>query len=110
MIYCIEVTPDKCTDGNPCYMARVRELPGCMSDGNTVAEALENISAALSLYVQALRKRGMEIPAGQPQAQWHTRFVDNGTLVNLPTMTTVEHGTMIVRSRYGEKGASRWLY
>ena len=35
------------------YVADVPELPGCMSQGKTVEEALENVREAIELYLEA---------------------------------------------------------
>ncbi len=46
-----EVTPEECTDGAQCYVARVTELPGCESHGDTPEEALANLMDAQRLYL-----------------------------------------------------------
>ena len=40
------VTLEECSDGSPCYVARVIELPGCASHGDTPDQALENLEDA----------------------------------------------------------------
>jgi len=39
------------------YFARVNELEGCVSQGETYEEALENIKEALELYLEALSEK-----------------------------------------------------
>jgi predicted RNase H-like HicB family nuclease len=39
------------------YVADVPELPGCISQGRTVEEALKNVREAISLYVEASPRR-----------------------------------------------------
>lgn len=41
------------------YVADVPELPGCMSQGKTMDEALENIRDAIKGYLAVLEKRGI---------------------------------------------------
>ena len=48
------------------FLATVPELPGCMSDGETRAEALTNVEDAIECWVAAARKLGRAIPAPQP--------------------------------------------
>ena len=36
------------------YTVYVPSLPGCLSEGETVEEALENIQEALELYLEAI--------------------------------------------------------
>ncbi|MFA4647733.1 type II toxin-antitoxin system HicB family antitoxin [Pyrococcus kukulkanii] len=35
------------------YVVYVENLPGCMSQGETIEEALRNIAEAISLYLEA---------------------------------------------------------
>ena len=37
-------------DENEIYIARVPELPGCLTEGDTLEEVLENIKEAIELY------------------------------------------------------------
>jgi predicted RNase H-like HicB family nuclease len=47
--------------GEYCF-ATVEELPGCMSDGATQAEALTNIREAMELWIEGKIEAGAEIP------------------------------------------------
>lgn len=44
------------------YVARVLEFPGCLSEGGTPNEAIENIEEALRLVVQVMVESGQAIP------------------------------------------------
>ena len=44
------------------YIAEVPELPGCLSDGETRAEALENAEDAMRAWIETARELGREIP------------------------------------------------
>jgi predicted RNase H-like HicB family nuclease len=44
------------------YVVNVPALPGCVSQGDTRAEALENIREAIALYVQDCREAGDPVP------------------------------------------------
>jgi predicted RNase H-like HicB family nuclease len=44
------------------YVASVPALPGCVSQGNTRTEALNNIREAIELYVEDCREAGDPIP------------------------------------------------
>jgi predicted RNase H-like HicB family nuclease len=44
------------------FWAEVPALPGCLSQGETIEEALENIKEAIESHVIALRDEGEEIP------------------------------------------------
>ena len=43
-------------------VAEVPSLPGCISQGKTREEALENVREAISLHEEVLRDRGEPIP------------------------------------------------
>jgi predicted RNase H-like HicB family nuclease len=43
-------------------VAEVPSLPGCISQGKSRDEALENVREAISLHVEVLRERGEPIP------------------------------------------------
>jgi predicted RNase H-like HicB family nuclease len=44
------------------YVASVPALPGCVSQGDTRAEALTNIREAIELYVDDCREAGDPVP------------------------------------------------
>jgi len=60
--YEVSVTPDKCTDGSDCYLARIVELPGCESHGDTPEEALANLEDAKNLFITSMIEDGVEPP------------------------------------------------
>lgn len=43
-------------------IAEVPSLPGCLSQGKTKKEALENIQEAIDLHIEVLQERGELIP------------------------------------------------
>lgn len=49
-------------DPEPGYTVTVPALPGCISCGDSLEEALENIKDAISLYIRDCLKHGEEIP------------------------------------------------
>jgi antitoxin HicB len=49
-------------DEDGVFVARVPELPGCVSDGKTKAEALKNIREAIEGYVETLHDEGWSLP------------------------------------------------
>lgn len=44
------------------YLIEFPDLPGCMSDGETIEEAIENGRDALRCWVQAMQDAGRAIP------------------------------------------------
>ncbi len=49
-------------DEDGVYVAQVLSLAGCIFQGKTRAEALENIKYAIRGYIESLRKQGEPIP------------------------------------------------
>ena len=44
------------------YVAYVPALKGCVSQGKTKAEALNNIKEAMEVYIEALLEDGLAVP------------------------------------------------
>lgn len=57
--YSVSVTPERCTDGSMCYMARVVELPGCESHGDTPEQARHHLKEAMSLFIGSMLDDGI---------------------------------------------------
>ena len=60
--YCIRLTENISEDGTTVYFAENPELPGCMSDGITSKEAIENLRDARIDYIQVLLLRKSRVP------------------------------------------------
>ena len=59
--YPVLVEPLAVEDGGG-FIATVPDLPGCMSDGETPAEAIENVMDAIEEWLGVARSLGREIP------------------------------------------------
>lgn len=44
------------------WLVDVPELPGCMADGATPAEALENVEIVIAEWIETAKKLGRSIP------------------------------------------------
>ena len=44
------------------FIAEVPELPGCMADGSTAAEAIENSEIIITEWIETAVELGREIP------------------------------------------------
>ena len=49
-------------DEDGVYVAEVPSLPGCISQGRTRTEAIENIKEAIAGYLESLQAHGDPIP------------------------------------------------
>lgn len=44
------------------YTVEVPSLPGCISEGDTIEEALANIKEAIELHIESMIAHGEEVP------------------------------------------------
>jgi antitoxin HicB len=49
-------------DEDGVFVAEVPSLPGCISQGRTRTEALENVREAIALYLESLDQHGDPVP------------------------------------------------
>lgn len=59
MTYTLVLDPDGDKGG---FTVRVPTLPGCITEGETVEECVENARDAVKLYVEDLRASGEPVP------------------------------------------------
>ena len=57
------------------WFARVRELPGCMSQGETAEDAIANIQEAMHLWLEVSLEQGDAIPEPRPDEEYSGKFV-----------------------------------
>ena len=64
------------------YVATVPALRGCMSQGETVAQACENLEEAISLYLEHLLEAGESLPPDLAAASGIARIDVRGKSVS----------------------------
>ncbi len=57
------------------WFARVRELPGCMSQGETADDAVANIQEAMHLWLEVSLEQGDAIPEPRTEEEYSGKFV-----------------------------------
>jgi predicted RNase H-like HicB family nuclease len=57
--YPITLYPDNEEGG---YVVEIEDLPGCLSQGETLEEAIANINEARELWIETIYETGGEIP------------------------------------------------
>ena len=57
------------------WFACVRELPGCMTEGDTENDALMMLEDAMRSWIEVALERGMRIPEPKPEPAYSGRFV-----------------------------------
>ena len=50
------------SEEDACYVVNVPELPGCMTDGDTIEEAAKNAEEAIESYLMTLKDLKKEFP------------------------------------------------
>jgi len=63
--YKIQIRPE--TDGT--YTVIVPSLPGCLTFGNTIEEAIEMAKEAIEVYIESLAARGKKIPVDKDEIE-----------------------------------------
>ena len=61
-------------DEDGIYVARVPELPGCVSDGKTKKEALKNIREAIEGYIETLHAEGSAFTQSHQRRDGNCRY------------------------------------
>jgi antitoxin HicB len=69
--YIIELQPDP-KEG---WFVRVKELPGCMSQGDTAEEAVQMIQDAMRGWLEVALEAGNPIPEPRPEEDYSGKFV-----------------------------------
>jgi predicted RNase H-like HicB family nuclease len=63
MKFTVLLTPDRTAGG---YVAECPTIPGCISEGDTVEDALANIKEAIEGCLESLAANQQELPEEQP--------------------------------------------
>lgn len=72
--YTIEVQKDT-TDGYTAYVARVVELPGCMTQAETFEELGEMIQDAMRAWIEVALEEGIPVPEPRREEEYSGKFV-----------------------------------
>ena len=70
------------------YYAKVPDLPGCITTGNSLSDAIEQITDAMNGWLVVAEDEGEPIAQPTQQEQLH---VDAGTLCSLISADTIEY-------------------
>lgn len=71
LAYPITLTPEP--EGG--FTAEAKDLPGCITQGETAEEALENVEEAKALWLETALESGAPIPLPSHQGEFSGRFV-----------------------------------
>lgn len=69
--YTIRIIPEK-TGG---FFAEIEELPGCMTQGDTIEEIMKNIEEAKELWLEVAIEEGIEIPQPKELEEYSGKFL-----------------------------------
>jgi predicted RNase H-like HicB family nuclease len=65
--YAVDIRPLSDEDGGG-FVAIIPELPGCMADGDTAAEALTRAQDAIASWIEEALRLGRAVPAPKAYA------------------------------------------
>lgn len=71
--YPITIYPD--SDPEVGYVVEIKDLPGCMTQGETVDEAMSNIEEARQLWIEAVYEQGNDIPLPSTENHYSGRVL-----------------------------------
>ena len=60
------------------YTVMVPSLPGCVTFGDTVEEAMEMARESIELYIESLKKHGDKIPEKERILEYHLTIETDG--------------------------------
>ena len=72
--YTIEVFRDD-DEQNPGWVARVVELPGCITQGDTFEELGEMVEDAMRLWIETAIEDGLDVPEPRPEESYSGKFI-----------------------------------
>lgn len=73
MQYTYKIMLHKAPEGG--YTVSVPALPGCITEGDNVDQAIAMAKEAIELYVEELQSRGMEIPDDSDTLEYSLNLV-----------------------------------
>lgn len=73
--YTIVITHDRDDEGNAGFVAEVKELPGCISQGGTLEEAAARVRDAMEGWISVALEDGVEIPEPRDPKAFSGRFL-----------------------------------
>ena len=59
------------------FLVEVPELPGCMADGITYIEAVENAETAIKMWIEVANEIGREIPKPKGKLMYAQSYLVN---------------------------------
>ena len=74
------------------FVAEIEDLPGCLTQGETVEEAMKNIEEACQLWIEAAYEDEVEIPIPRTDEEYSGKF-----LVRIPKSL---HRKLAKQARY----------
>ena len=82
-VYTAVFTP---SENNAKIYARVPDLPGCVTTGHDIQDAMEQITDAASGWLVVAEDEGLEIPSAAPQSRIPRKEGDTLSLVRVDTI------------------------
>lgn len=69
------------------YFARVPDLPGCVTTGDTLEDAIDQITDAASCWLVVAEDKGLPIPAATPQRDLEREVGSMFSMIQIDTIS-----------------------
>jgi antitoxin HicB len=73
--YTISIVHDRDDDGSEGFVAEIKELPGCLSQGRSIEEAAASIQDAMRGWISVALEDGLEIPEPRDSTAYSGRLL-----------------------------------
>jgi len=82
-IYTAVFTPN---EDSTKYYARIPDLPGCITTGSSLQDAIDEITDAAAGWLIFAENEGLDIPKATKQSEIHKNENDSLLLINIDTI------------------------
>lgn len=96
LAYTVELLRDKTTDGEYIFLARNPELEGCMAQGLTEEEALNNLDDVRIEHIEHLLEHHLPIPYPNHAITGSQTLMDNTVIKDLPAITLPDFEGLLI--------------
>lgn len=97
--YPIQVEEDTTTGGGICYVARHPDLPGCMSHGTSLEEAIANLEEAKRLFIESMLESGLYPPPPSASVKSWTVTTPESYRIEGKTLKSEARGEIVETER-----------
>jgi predicted RNase H-like HicB family nuclease len=91
------------SDEDAAFLAEVPALPGCVTHGDTYAEAVANVEEAMEAWVESAERHGDPVPAPDDMLSEVRRLAPLLNMSELSRRTKINRNTLAAKIRRGTR-------